>query len=68
MLCPLCQHPVAPSGIVSIDGHELTVYQCDRCTVPWTVEGVTFPTALTFAVTADSVYLDPETSQPLVLN
>jgi hypothetical protein len=65
--CPKCRRPLPPSGELDVDGQKLTVYQCDDCTVPWMVEGVEFPAALTFAVDADGNYLDANTLEPIIL-
>jgi len=68
MTCPKCHAPVNQSGDLDVDGAKLAVYQCDECTVPWEIDGQTFPTALTFAVDQHGTYLDAETLQPFNLN
>lgn len=46
------------------DGPPLPVYQCEECELPWVVDGVEIPTALTFVVKA-GVPLHAETLEAL---
>ncbi len=68
MNCPQCKQRVDTAGVVTVAGAELVVYQCDHCVVPWQVGDSTFQTALTFAVSADGTFLDPETGVAISLN
>lgn len=63
ILCPQCGAPLEPAGVVQIDGRELGVYQCSTCTRPWEFDGISVPTALSFAVDEDGNLLDPESGQ-----
>lgn len=68
MQCPKCKATVEPSGLLDVDGHTLTVYQCDECIVPWRLGETEFPTALTFAVDSAGRMLDANSLEPLSLN
>jgi hypothetical protein len=68
MRCPKCAGPVSITGTATLDGQELDVYQCDDCTVPWTVGTLTTDVALTFAVDADGRFYDPTSGERLNVN
>ncbi|HEX8913857.1 MAG TPA: hypothetical protein VF796_16025 [Humisphaera sp.] len=57
--CPKCRRSLAPSGVATVDGAELPVYQCDECLVAVDFLGMREEQALTFAVTPDGRAVDP---------
>jgi len=65
VLCPKCHETVEACGELNVDGQMLGVYQCGRCLVPWDFDGERFEVALTFALDADGVALDPADLRPL---
>jgi uncharacterized Zn finger protein len=48
--CPKCGRSLEASGLLTIDGVDHPVYQCDDCTETATVFGEEMELAVTFAV------------------
>jgi len=57
--CPKCARSLEPSGVMSLGGAELPVYQCDECLHKVEFMGEEIELPLTFAVGADGVPFDP---------
>jgi hypothetical protein len=63
--CPGCSTPLQATGELDVDGTTYGVFQCERCILPWTVDGVTLDAALTFALDTDGRVLDHESLEPI---
>jgi hypothetical protein len=57
--CPSCGAILDPGGVVTLDGVEFPVFQCDTCTREVDFLGSSETVALTFALRPDGSPFDP---------
>jgi hypothetical protein len=62
--CPKCGRPLEPTGLVTVDGVDQPVYQCDECTELTDVFGEKMKLPFTFTVNARGQVFKADGSLP----
>lgn len=65
--CPKCKESAIPSGVLSVNALDITVYHCESCKVNRKVMGETFEVRLTFAMDRFGNPIDPATGEAIDL-
>lgn len=60
--CPKCSSQLAISGVVTVEGEILPVFQCGGCTSEVLAFGEPLQVAFTFVVRADGSWYEPAAS------
>ncbi|HBH54965.1 MAG TPA: hypothetical protein DDY91_24040 [Planctomycetaceae bacterium] len=58
--CPSCGNKIPPSGVVSIAGQQLPVYQCETCTRSADLFGQQVTLAVTWAIDNQGRTITPD--------